>query len=359
MTHGFRRRGGPPWWPANEPWPPRFGPGYYAWRRFFRRAFLGAGGSILIVLAAMLCVAWLLVTRFGAPEWMAPLSAMLVLWVAFVRLAFAARRFMSPLNDVMEAADRVAAGDYAVRVDASGPAPMRALVRSFNTMAERLQDSDRVRRNIMTDIAHELRTPVAVLQGRLEGIIDGVYRPDERQLAELLEETRVLSTLIEDVRTLSLSDAGALRLNKESIDAAALARDVVRSMQPEAGRASVSLGVTPAADGGAVSADPVRLREVLTNLLSNALRHTPVGHAVNVSIVDRLNEVAITVADAGEGMSPEQLAHMFDRFYKGPTSRGSGLGLAIAKSIVTAHGGTIEASSQLEAGTTITFTLPR
>lgn len=361
MTHGFRRRGGPPWWPANEPWPPRDGPAYYARRRFFRRALLGASGSIVVVFAAMFAVSWLMVEQFVAPGWTAPMSAMAVLFAAFavlVRFAGAARRFVSPLNDVMEAADRVAAGDYAVRVDPSGPAPMRALVRSFNTMAERLQDADRLRRNMMTDIAHELRTPVTVLQGRLEGIIDGVYEPDERQLAELLEETRVLSTLIEDVRTLSLSDAGALPLNKDSIDVIALVRDVVRSMQPEADRASVSFGVTPSTNPGAVNGDPVRLRQVLTNLLSNALRHTPSGHAVKVSVVGRSNDVAISVADTGEGMTPEQVARMFDRFYKGPTSRGSGLGLAIAKSIVTAHGGAIEASSQPGTGTTITFTLP-
>jgi signal transduction histidine kinase len=365
MRSGFRRKGGPLWWPANEPWPPRngrFGPEAAARRRFFRRLILVPAVLIVVIMAAVFGTAWLMVDWFGAPGWTAPAAAMAVLFAAatiLVRFAGAARRFVRPLNEVMGAADRVAGGDYGVRVEPSGPPPMRALVRSFNTMAERLQDADRLRRNLMTDIAHELRTPVTILQGRLEGLIDGVYKADGRQLAELLEETRVLSTLIEDVRTLALSDAGALPLNKEATDISALVHDVVRSMQAEADRASVSLGMAPPADVGTVNADPVRLREVLTNLLSNALRHTPSGHAVSVSVTERPGGVAISVADTGDGMTPAQLGRMFDRFYKGAASRGSGLGLAIAKSIVTAHGGTIDASSEPGAGTTITFALPR
>ena len=215
MSRAFRRRGGPPWWPANEPWPPRYAmraPGRAARRQFFRRVLLVAGAAVIVMLSAMVGAAWLVVQRFGAPDWTAPIAATVVVFAAVAvvaRFAGAARRFVSPLSEVMDAADRVAAGDYAVRVEPSGAPPMRALARSFNTMAERLQHADRLRRDMMTDIAHELRTPVTILQGRLEGIVDGVYRADDRQLAELLEETRILSTLIDDVRTLALSDAGA------------------------------------------------------------------------------------------------------------------------------------------------------
>ncbi|HWK08609.1 MAG TPA: HAMP domain-containing sensor histidine kinase [Vicinamibacterales bacterium] len=358
-------RSGPPWWPANETWPPRFraeGVGRDVRRRFFRRVLLIASAVLVVTLSAMFGAAWLLVQRFGAPGWTAPLAAMVVLFAALavlIRFAGAARGFVSPLSNVMEAADRVAGGDYTARVEASGPPPMRALVRSFNTMTERLQNADRLRRNMMTDIAHELRTPVTVLQGRLEGLLDGVYQADDRQVAELLEETRVLSTLIEDVRTLALSDAGALTLNKESIDIAGLVRDVVRSMQTEADRKRLTIGVTTSPGVDIVDVDPVRLREVLTNLLSNAMRHTVDGRAVSVSVTGRSDDVAVSVRDTGEGMAPEQVAQMFDRFYKGPRSQGSGLGLAIAKGIVAAHGGTIEASSEPQKGTTVTFTIPR
>jgi len=269
------------------------------------------------------------------------------------------RRFASPLHAVMDAADRVADGDYGARVQEFGAPPMRALAHSFNTMTERLQNADRLRRNVMADVAHELRTPLSVLQGRLEGLIDGVYPRDDGQLAELLEETHVLSRLIEDLRTLALSDAGALPLQKEPTNPVDLVQDVVRSMQPEADRRSVSLGANASRETAMIDLDAVRIREVLTNLLSNALRHSAAGGSVTVSVSEKDESVAVTVRDAGEGMSPEQLSRMFERFYKGEGSQGSGLGLSIAKSIVTAHGGHISASSERGKGTTIEFTVPR
>ena len=155
----------------------------------------------------------------------------------------AMRGFASPLRAVMEAADRVADGDYGVRIEESGAPPMRALAHSFNTMTERLQNADRVRRDLMADVAHELRTPLSVLQGRLEGLLDGVYPRDERQISQLLDEAHVLSRLIDDLRTLALSDAGALPLQMEPTDLVSLAQDVVRSLQPEATRKSVALRV--------------------------------------------------------------------------------------------------------------------
>jgi len=280
--------------------------------------------------------------------------------VAVVVLTFRGmRRIASPLHAVMDAADRVAEGDYAVRVAPYGPPPIRALAHSFNTMTERLQNANRLRRNIMADVAHELRTPLSVLQGRLEGLIDGVYPRDDRQLAELLEETRILSRLVEDLRILALSDAGALPLQKEPTDLVDLVRDVVRRMTPEADKKSVVLSASSSVATFVLDVDPVRIREVLTNIVSNALRHSASGSSVTVSLSEMWENVAIVVRDAGEGMSPEETARIFDRFYKGSASRGSGLGLAIARSIVTAHGGAIRASSELGRGTTVEFTLPR
>jgi len=183
------------------------------------------------------------------------------------------------------------------------------------------------------------------------------YPRDDRQLAELLEETRVLSRLIEDLRTLALSDAGALPLQKEATDLVGLVRDVIRSMTPEADKKSVSLAASSSTDRAVVDVDPVRIREVLTNLLSNALRHSVSGSSVTVSVTQTSGGVAITVRDVGEGMPPEDLARIFDRFYKGSASRGSGLGLAIAKSIITAHGGDIRVASEPGKGTTVDVTL--
>jgi signal transduction histidine kinase len=265
------------------------------------------------------------------------------------------RRFASPLGAVMEAADRVADGDYTVRVKENGPPPIRALAHSFNAMTSRLQDADRVRRDLMADVAHELRTPLSVLQGRLEGVVDGVYPYDPRQIALLLEETHVLSRLVEDLRTLALSDAGALPLQKESTDINELARDVVRSMDRDERRRLEP----PAIRTVMADVDPVRIREVLTNLIENAIRHTPHDGSVAVSVAEDAAGIAVSVIDTGSGIAADELPRLFDRFYKGPKSRGSGLGLAIAKGIVTAHGGEITATSTVGAGTTIRFTLPR
>jgi signal transduction histidine kinase len=226
-------------------------------------------------------------------------------------------------------------------------------------MTVRLQNADRLRRDLMADVAHELRTPLSVMQGRLEGLLDGVYPRDDGQISELLEEAHVLSRLIEDLRTLALSEAGALPLQKESMDVAGLVDEVVRSMQPEAVRKSVSLGAASPAGAAVVDLDAVRIREVLTNLVANALRHTGTGQAITVTVSGTDERVTVTVTDTGEGMPPDEVARVFDRFYKGPASRGSGLGLTIAKGIVTAHGGDIHASSQLGLGTTVTFTLPK
>lgn len=357
-------RGGPPWWPSHERSTRQ--PGHFVTMRrarawYFRRLAFGALALLLITVSSISAAAWLIVGRTGRADTAAALSLLLLLFGAvavMVTVRRGMRRFASPLHAVMDAADRVADGDYGVRVREYGPPPMRALAHSFNTMSERLQHADRLRRDIMADVAHELRTPLSVLQGRLEGLIDGVYARDDRQLGELLDETRVLSRLIEDLRTLALSDAGALRLQKEASDLVELMREVVGSMQPEADQKGVSLDVS-SFKAVVMNLDPVRIREVLTNLVSNALRHTGSGGSVTLSISDTDESVNVSVRDTGAGMPAEQVARIFDRFYKGSASRGSGLGLPIAKGIVTVHGGEIRASSELGKGTIVEFTLPR
>jgi signal transduction histidine kinase len=313
----------------------------------------------VLALAIISVVAWLVANRFAGIGSSAAAIGVLAIGLMLAMMAGAMRRFILPLRQVMDAADRVAGGDYSTRVHESGPPPMRALARSFNTMTDRLQRADRLRRDLMADVAHELRTPLSVLQGRLEGLLDGVYARDDRQLGELLDETRVLQRLIDDLRTLALSDAGSLPLQKEPTDLGVLAQDMVRSMEPEAGRKGVGLSATTSAQNSAVDLDPFRIREVLTNLLTNAIRHTPAGGRVTLSVSETRDRASVTVADTGEGMSPDEVARMFDRFYKGAESRGSGLGLTIAKGIVTAHGGDISAQSEPGKGTTVTFTIPK
>ena len=338
----------------------RHAAGRRARARFFRRVAIA---SVLVLAFAILGFISVVrsITDAAAPAGTRPTIIPFLLVIAVWGILLTVRKargFASPLYAVMEAADRVAEGDYTVRVSSGGPAPLRALASSFNTMTERLQDADRVRRDLMADVAHELRTPISVLQGRLEGLLDGVYACDDRQLSQLLEETHVLSRLVEDLRTLALSDAGALQIEREPTDLLALARDVSISMEPDAARRSVSLRVDGSPTPVIADIDPVRVREVFTNLMANAIRHSPAGGEVSVTIAAEASAIVVTVADTGSGMDAETLARLFDRFQKGAGSRGSGLGLAIAKGIVAAHGGEISVSSTPGSGTRVTFTLP-
>ena len=352
MNHDPSRWGGRPPWAGKGSY--RFD-GSHARARFFRRAGVGAGALFMLALMGAIAIASRLAVSLGIPEPVFPLAALLIVAGGlFFVVTGSMRRFVSPLGAVMDAADRVADGDYAVRVKESGPLPIRALARSFNAMTTRLENADRLRRDLMADVAHELRTPLAVLQGRLEGLADEVYPLDKAQVARLLEETHVLSRLVDDLRTLALSDAGVLPLQKESTDLVLLANDVTQSMQ----RGTV---IAPTASSGVIIADvdPLRIREVLTNLVANAIRHTPADGRIEVAIAEAERHVTITVTDTGEGIAADMLPRLFDRFYKGADSRGSGLGLAIAKGIVTAHGGEISAESRPGQGTTIRLTLPR
>jgi signal transduction histidine kinase len=284
---------------------------------------------------------------------------LIVLAVGLLIAGRAFRRFAAPLGDVMEAAGAVADGNYGVRVVERGHPDVRRLAQAFNEMASRLQAHEATRRGLLADLAHELKTPLAVVQGTLEGLLDGVYPRDDAQLAALLEETRVLSTLIEDLRTLALAETGALALHRESVDPCVLLHDVVTAFQPKGTTAGITLTTACAPSVPSVEIDPVRIRQVLANLLTNAIQHTPPGGSVHVACAEALapGEVAFSVADTGVGIAPEDLPHVFDRFYKSKDSRGSGLGLAIAKQLVVAHGGTIELTSEPGQGTTVRFTL--
>jgi signal transduction histidine kinase len=222
----------------------------------------------------------------------------------------------------------------------------------FGRVAGAFAEQDRLRRQLMADVAHELRTPLAILQGRIEGLLDGVYPRDEARFAELLEETRHLSRLVEDLGTLAHAEAGALELRKEPVDLGDLLRDVAAAL-PRPIAVAVPAGLP------AIEADPVRIRQVLLNLLANALRHTPAEGVVSVEVQTQPQRMLIRVRDSGSGIAPEDLPHVFERFQKGSGSRGSGLGLPIARKLVLAHGGDIGIESTPGQGTEVTVSLPR
>jgi signal transduction histidine kinase len=268
------------------------------------------------------------------------------------------RRATQPIEEMMDAAEHVANGDYSARVTERGPRDVRQLAHAFNSMSERLQLNDEQRRRLLADISHELRTPLTVIQGNLEGMLDGVYQPDEARLESLVEETRVMSRLIDDLRTLADADSGTLKLQREPTDLGLLINEVLASFRGQAQAGGVSLSVETAPDLPLIAIDPARIRQVLTNLIANALRYTGNGGSIRVQCELRDRAVEVVVSDTGRGIAEQDLPHIFERYTKSSDSRGSGLGLAIAKDLVEAHSGTISAQSQPGQGTTIRFTLP-
>jgi two-component system OmpR family sensor kinase/two-component system sensor histidine kinase BaeS len=225
-------------------------------------------------------------------------------------------------------------------------------------MAERLAANEAQRRGLLADVAHELRTPLSVIRGNVEGMLDGLYPADQAHLEPILEETAVMSRLLDDLQVLSTAEAGVLRLHRERVDPASLVQDAVAAFRARADAAGVTLR-WQAADGvPELDLDPVRIGEVLANLLANAVRHTPRGGSVAAVVEPAPAGVAFTVSDTGTGIDPADLPYVFDRFVKSSDSGGAGLGLAIARSLVQAHGGSITADSRPGRGTTMRFVLP-
>jgi signal transduction histidine kinase len=289
----------------------------------------------------------------GPPFFLVPVAIVVV----FVLLGRMFRGVARPVGDLIEAAGRLEAGSYDARVAERGPREMRSLAHAFNAMAARLETNESQRKQLLADVTHELRTPLTVMQGNVEALLDGVHPLDRAHIAPLLEETKVLARLIDDLRTLSLAESGALALHREAIDVASVARDVVTAFTDQARRAGVALASS--AEGSmAIEADPLRVREVIVNLVANALRYTPAGGSVDIDVRGADGGVEVAVRDTGSGIAPVAVGTVFERFSRSTDSTGAGLGLAIAKGLVEAHGGTIRAESAPGQGTRIVFTLP-
>ncbi len=272
-----------------------------------------------------------------------------------------ARQMALPLRGLTVAARRIAGGALDERVPVATRDEIGELAASFNAMAEALARNETLRRNMIADIAHELRTPLSVRQGKLEAIQDGVAQPTPREVASLHEEVMLLARLVADLRTLSLADAGQLELRREPVDLTVIARRVVEAMRSHAEDKGVALALDAQPGAPSVSADTDRVVQVLENLLSNAIRHTPAGGRVGVRVSARDGQVRLTVADSGPGIPPEDMPHMFERFYRADRSRsrasgGSGLGLAIVRQLMEAMGGRVEVESQPGRGAAFTCT---
>jgi signal transduction histidine kinase len=273
------------------------------------------------------------------------------------------RRLGTPFADIMSATDAVARGNLGVRLREDNRGPLGDLARRFNNMVAELERAENQRRNLTADIAHELRTPLHIIQGNLEGMIDGVYEPSDENITDTLDETRLLARLVDDLQTLSLAEAGQLPLHPTRFLLADLLSDAAAGFESHAAAQNIDLRVDAPDSSPELEADYDRILQVLGNLLTNALHHTPEKGTITLHGETIEDGVRITVSDTGAGIPADDLPYIFDRFWRGDKSRArtegsSGLGLAITKQLVLAHGGTIGAESEPGQGTTFTIELP-
>ena len=294
-------------------------------------------------------------------------------------MSLISRRLLAPVQTLSAAARRLGQGDLSQRVPAAGPSEIEDLGHAFNTMAENLQAAEAQRRNLVADVAHELRTPLSNIQGYLEAVNDGLLEADQTTIGTLRQQTAHLVALVEDLRLLALAEAGALHLNLREESVAELLGDAIEAFRPRAEAKEIRLTLEVAPGRPAALLDRTRIAQVVGNLLENAILHTPQGGAVAVtvagqsssaerdSLVERHSLVEgileIAVSDTGPGIAPDDLPLLFERFYRVDPSRaratgGAGLGLTIARQLVEAHGGTIRVESRIGEGSRFSFTLP-
>ena len=273
------------------------------------------------------------------------------------------RQITSPLEGLADATHKIAAGDLNARVEVRGEDEIARVGRAFNAMAQNLERSEGARRNMLADVAHELRNPLGVVQSHLKAMLDGVFATNAEQIASLQDETLLLTRLVDDLRALALADAGQLSQSRAQTDFRLLVERTVNAFQLQAAENQVALSGTLASNLPPMNLDSERIDQVLRNLVSNALRYTPAGGRVTVTLLGTSEGARVEVSDSGPGIASEALPHVFERFWRGDKAQGriqggSGLGLAIAKQWVEAHGGSIGASSEIGRGSTFWFTLP-
>ena len=273
------------------------------------------------------------------------------------------RQALAPVRSLTAAASNLGAGDLSQRVPASGTDDIGNLAKTFNTMASDLELAVDQRRQLTADVAHELRTPLTNIQGYLEAIKDGVVNADEETINTLHTQTIHLANLIEDLRILAIADAGALALNKSHGSLTPVIEDSVTHFKQRARERNIDLNFSTGGAEAVIDFDETRIRQIVSNLVENALTHTPNNGQIDVALVGDGNGVALSITDSGTGISETDLPRIFDQFYRADQSRnratgGAGLGLTIVKRLVEAHGGEISAKSDPGQGTTFRVFLP-
>jgi signal transduction histidine kinase len=283
--------------------------------------------------------------------------------VALLLTWLLSRRILGPVEALTVAAGKMERGDLSQKVEVDTGDEIGKLAHAFNAMSDSLARQETLRRNMASDIAHELRTPLSNIRGYLEAAQDGMVEPDAKLIASLHEESLLLSRLIEDLQELQLAEAGQLSMEPVSVDVGDLIDNAAHALKPAADARGVSILVEAEPDLPPVQADRERIGQVLRNLMDNAITHTPEGGEITVSARASADEIEVSVRDTGEGIPPEHLQNVFERFYRVDSSRarstgGAGLGLAIVKQIVVLHGGRVWADSEVGVGSTFYFTLP-
>ncbi len=285
-----------------------------------------------------------------------------LLLVVVITMAVAARRTMGrawrPVGDLIDATARLGSGEDGVRVDPPARGPLRGVAVSFNQMAERLDAEEARRQRFLADVGHELKTPLTVLRGEVEALVDGVRPPDPERLASLLADVTTVERLVEDLRTLSLAEARRLELQREDMDLSEVVGESLRMFEATAQDQGVTIEWN---DGGPapMNGDPVRMRQIVMNLVTNALRAMPQGGLMTVDIGREPDSIVLSVRDTGRGIDPQRLQSLFDRYEKSADSTGSGLGLTIVRDLVEAHGGSVTASNGPSTGAIFTAVFPR
>jgi two-component system, OmpR family, sensor histidine kinase BaeS len=285
--------------------------------------------------------------------------------LALIAAAIVARRLSAPVRSLTAAAGAMSRGNRQVRVGelVRAPAELNELATTFDRMAATLSREEQLRRDLVADVAHELRTPVAVLQANCEALLDGLVPHTPAQTASLHEEVLRLAGMVDDLQTLASAEAAALHLVRESCDLATVAEMATDAMQVKANAAGVHLtrDFTPSV----IEGDPTRLHQIVTNLLSNAVKFTPAGGTVHVNVTRNTKTARLVVADTGKGIAADQLPHVFERFWRGQqateateATEGTGIGLSIVAELVAAHDGDVSVDSHPGEGTTVTVTFP-
>ncbi len=291
------------------------------------------------------------------------LGGALAIAIALILIFLLSRRITSPIDILARTARRLGQGDLSQRVQVKGKGEVAALAQAFNTMATDLENNEQLRRHLIADVAHELRTPLSNIQGYLEAIRDHVMKPDAATIDSVNEEAALLSRLVDELQELSLAEAGELKLVYQAEDIEKLVKQATAPWRPQLEMKEISLSLDLPDNLPQVNIDWQRVNQVLHNLLENAVKHTGKGGIITVAAARRGEWVEISVSDTGEGIPAEDLPNIFERFYRVDRSRaratgGSGLGLTIARRLVEAHGGRITVQSELGKGSRFAFTLP-